>query len=131
MHTAPSLPADIRRLILTSIPSVPFLEALLLLYRSPGKRMSAGDVARQLYIPEAETAQLLDAMAAAGFCRLQDDSEARTYRFERDGEKHAALIDSLAQCYATHLVEVTHLIHDKTQRDGTRFADAFKLRKDR
>ncbi|HET9643284.1 MAG TPA: hypothetical protein VFP68_07990 [Burkholderiaceae bacterium] len=93
--------------------------------------MSVGEVARQLYIPEAETAQLLNAMAAAGFCRVQDEGEAMTYRFERDDEKLTALIDSLAQCYAAHLVEVTHLIHDKTQRDGARFADAFKLRKDR
>jgi hypothetical protein len=39
-------------------------------------------------------------------------------------------IDRLAELYATHLVEVTHLIHSSLDRKAQQFADAFKWRKD-
>ena len=39
-------------------------------------------------------------------------------------------IDRLADLYATHLVEVTHLIHSSLDRKAQQFADAFKWRKD-
>ena len=40
------------------------------------------------------------------------------------------LIDRLAELYAKHLVEVTHLIHSTLDRKAQKFADAFRLRKD-
>jgi hypothetical protein len=39
-------------------------------------------------------------------------------------------IDQLAAAYSNHLLEVTHLIHSKTDRKAHHFAEAFKLRKD-
>jgi len=125
------LPADIRRLVLASVPSVPFLEALMLLHKHAGRRFACGEAARQLYLDEAATMCLLEAVVSAGFCRGDGDDAQRTYCFERDDEERAAIVDRLAQCYASHLVEMTNLIHDKTQRSGTRLAGAFKLRRDR
>jgi hypothetical protein len=43
------------------------------------------------------------------------------------------MLDSLAEVYAHHLVEVTHLIHskgDKREQRAQKFADAFRWRKD-
>jgi hypothetical protein len=44
--------------------------------------------------------------------------------------RHGGARDRLADLYATHLVEVTLLIHSSLDRKAQQFADAFKWRKD-
>ena len=43
-----SIPEDVRRFVLTSIPSVPFLEALLLMRANPAQGWSRDTLARRL-----------------------------------------------------------------------------------
>ena len=62
----PPISEELRRFILTSVPSVPFLEALLLLRASPGQHWSGAMLARRLYIAE-RTAQGGTAIAAYEF----------------------------------------------------------------
>jgi len=49
-------PEELRRFVLTSIPSVPFLEALLLLRANPTQQWHADTLAQRLYVRE-RTAQ--------------------------------------------------------------------------
>lgn len=105
------LAAALRRLVQTRIPSVPFLEALLLLHQRSPQRLAAADVARQLYLDDHEAVTLLDQIAAAGLCRADGDGLARSWRFDRDDPELGPLVDELARCYATQLVELTKLIH--------------------
>jgi hypothetical protein len=124
-----ALPEDLRRFVLTSIPSVPFLEALLLMRADPAHAWSRDSLARRLYVREKAAEGLLDDLCRAGMAALLPDSGgAYCYRPREDGLRER--IDRLADLYATHLVEVTHLIHSSLDRKAQQFADAFKWRKD-
>jgi hypothetical protein len=123
-----SIPPDVTRFVLTSIPSVPHLEALLLLQQDPGTSWNAGDVGRRLYIPEKTAEAILRELTEARM--LACDNAAPSYRFSPLTSALHELIDKLAAVYAKHIVELTNLIHSKAGSQVQQFADAFKLRKD-
>jgi hypothetical protein len=56
MTTDPALPEDLRRFLLFSVPSVPFLEALLLFHAEPDASFHVDAVARRLYLDAAAAA---------------------------------------------------------------------------
>jgi DNA-binding MarR family transcriptional regulator len=118
------IPDDVRRFILTSVPSVPYLEAMLLLRAGPAADWQATDLARRLYIPQQKAEELLQQLVDAGFV----SNEGPCWRW-RPGPEGAALVDQLARIYADELVEVTELIHTREERRARQFADAFRLRK--
>jgi hypothetical protein len=62
-----AIPDDVKRFILTSIPSIPHLEALLLLRNNENLSWSSADVARRIYISEKAAHALLQELLAAGF----------------------------------------------------------------
>lgn len=59
------IPEKVRRFILTSVPSVPFVEALLLFRNDPEAALEASFVARKLYIGEAVAADVIAQLHAA------------------------------------------------------------------
>ena len=126
----PSIPEDLRRFVLTSIPSVPFLEALLLMRADPAQAWRRDTLARRLYVREKTAKGLLADLCTAGIAVHYDDAGADGYRYAPADAGLRERIDRLADVYATHLVEVTHLIHSSLDRKAQQFADAFKWRKD-
>jgi hypothetical protein len=124
----PSIPEDLRRFVLTSIPSVPFLEALLLMRADPDHAWRRDTLARRLYVREKTAEDLLADLCRARIAVPCQDAEA--YRYAPADAGLRERIDQLADAYATHLVEVTHLIHSSLDRKAQQFADAFKWRKD-
>jgi hypothetical protein len=118
------LSADLRRFILTSVPSVPYLEAVLLLRAEPQHEWDAGQLARRLYVPERTAAELLAQLRDNGVAA--GESAVRYAPVPELGE----LLDRLAQAYATDLVTVSSLIHSRIDRRARQFADAFRFRKD-
>ena len=122
-----SISPDLKRFILTSIPSVPHLEAVLLMHGQPGLGRTTAEVGARLYVPEHVAARLLQSLCDSGLL----SSDGALYRYEPGNPTLDALMAALAKAYAEDLVGVTKLIHDATQRSAQRFADAFKLRKDR
>lgn len=124
--TRAELPADLRRFILTSIPSVPYLEAVLLLRAEKQRDWSAGDLARRLYLPEPQAASLLQDLHSAGIVT----GETGRMRYAPVADELAAVLDSLASEYAVNLVGVTDLIHSRVDKKAQQFADAFRFRKD-
>jgi hypothetical protein len=125
--TSAELPEDVRRFILTSIPSVPYLEALLLLRAQPAQSWDAGQLARRLYVPDRTGAELLQLLRDSGIAQPAGGDDALRYA---PSAELAALLDRVAQAYATELVAVTGLIHSRIDRRAQRFADAFRFRKD-
>lgn len=121
-----TIPNDVRRFVLTSIPSVPYLEAALLMRGAADRCWSVAELAASLYVPERTAAELLEALTEAGLAQF----EASRYRYEPRDESLGASLNRLADCYAADLVGVSNLIHDATQKSASRFAAAFKLRKD-
>jgi hypothetical protein len=125
------IPEDIRRFILTSVPSVPYLEAILLLRTDPGVGWDVPRVAARLYVAERQAAELLTALAAAGIARGEEQGDAALFRYAPATPELRERIDALAQAYSANLVGVTDLIHSRIDKRATQFADAFRLRKDR
>lgn len=119
------VPADVRRFILTSIPSVPFLEAVLLLRAEPEHAWDAQRLARRLYVPERTAAELLEQLTAGGIAHPAEGGVLYSPRDELPD-----LIDRLAAAYAADLVTVTDLIHSRIDKRAQQFADAFRFRKE-
>lgn len=123
------LPDDLRRFVLMAIPSVPYLEAVLLMRREPGVRWDAATLARRLYVQEPEAAELLQALQQAGVAAPAQPGPGPVLYRPAHAEL-AELLDRLAAAYTTNLVGVTDLIHSRIDRRAQRFADAFRWRKE-
>ena len=117
------IPDDIRRFIVQCIPSVPFLEAVLLL-RENRHAWNAPALAARLYLHDDAAAALLAELERTGLVA----PEAGGYAYAPRGEHLAARVDVLADVYRRHLVEVATLIHSKSHRRAQAFADAFVWR---
>lgn len=129
----PELPADLRRFIVTSIPSVPYLEAVLLLRSEPDPGWSASQMARRLYLPEADAAALLEAAVASGLARAGDPAATGgggRYRFEPATPELEKVVARLASHYSVDMVAVAELIHSRVDKRAQQFADAFRWRKE-
>ena len=120
------IPEELRRFLLTSVPSVPFVEALLL-RESHGEPMETATIARRLYMPEHAATTVVEQLAAAGIVQPAG-GPTPAHRFAPQPEL-AAIVEMLATYYRSHLVEVSDLIHSATGRTARQFADAFKLKK--
>lgn len=120
---------DIKRFILTSIPSVPYLEAMLLLRNETEQCWDSARLAQRLYLSEKAAAALLAELKDSGAVAA-DPRKADCYHFSPVSDSLADMIGKVAEVYASHLVDVTHLIHSKTGKKAQQFADAFKWRKD-
>lgn len=125
--TALPIPDDVQRFVLLTIPSVPYLEALLLMRSTPGRTWDAAQVAQRLYLSDKVGASLLSGLAAAG---VADAEQSGQYRYRPQSEELTELIDRLAIVYAKNLVGVSNLIHSKMSKKAQQFVDAFVLRKD-
>src|SRR3954470_22190335 len=107
------IPDEVRRFILTSIPSVPYLEALLLLRAEPARPWDSHHLAGRLYIGQGQAQELLEAMQQAG---ITSRSHASGFMYEPADPARVALIDALADTYSHNLVGVTDLIHSRLDR---------------
>ena len=124
--TIPELPADVRRFILTSVPNVPYLEAVLLLRADPSQAWTAPRLAQRLYVPERTGTELLAQLREGGVAEPTEGG----MRFA-PGPELADVLDRLAEAYASQLMTVTDLIHSRVERRAQQFADAFRFRKDK
>ncbi len=123
----PGIPPDVRRFLVSAVPSVPFLEAALLLCGDPDSFWNAQRLSARLYIPQRKAQGLLLALAEAGLAAPADSGN----RFRcADDAQVRDLLEKVGRVYARNLSETTHLIHAKVDNSAQRFADAFKLRKD-
>ena len=121
------MPAEVRRFVLTSIPSVPFLEAVLLLRDSPGTEWDAARLARRLYVGERVAAGLLEQLAGCGIAEASAGGFSVRYAPPTELRQ---LLDGVAAAYAADLVAVTDLIHSRIDKRAQQFADAFRFRKE-
>lgn len=127
--TREQIPDDVVRFILVSIPSIPYLEALLLLRGDAEHSWDSKRVAQRLYMSEKAVNDLLSELHAAGILHATMDGTT-VYRYRPASEELRDMIERLADIYAKNLVDVTNLIHSKTGKKAQYFADAFKWRKD-
>jgi Mn-dependent DtxR family transcriptional regulator len=113
----------VRRFVLTSIPSVPHIETLLMLFREADRDWTTDEVARRLFITPQRAQAVIDDLCRADL--LDCETEQRRYRSRRDPPSLASLLSELDAAYTRHLREVTALIHSNVERKAERFAQAF------
>lgn len=127
MTPAP-IPEDVRRFILLAIPSVPYLEALLLMRSAQDRAWDAFQIAQRLYLSEKVAAGLLAELAAAGL--VDPEPQAGCFRYRPESEQLTELVDRLALTYSKNLVGVSELIHSKLSKKAQQFVDAFVFRRE-
>ena len=118
---------DLRRFILTSILSVPFVEAMLIFRDAGESPVTIELLAQRLYLSERQAAEILEQLRTARIVEPIPGGAGHRYS---PAPALASMLDGVAAAYRTNLVEVTALIHSRTGRMAHQFADAFKLRKD-
>lgn len=121
------IPGDVRRFVLARIPSVPHMEALMLLRATAPRAWSAPDLAQRLYVRPAVATGVLADLHEAGMLAQGPDA---TYCFAQPPGSLGEVIETLVAYYASHLVEITLLIHSTLDRKAQQFADAFDFRKE-
>ena len=119
------LTEDLRRLI-ASLPSIPHLEAILLMRRS-GTSWQPLQLAQRLYLSTERTSGILADLAGARICTMEGDADP-TCRYAPSTAELDTLIASLERYYSQNLIEVTNMIHASLRRHSRiqEFADAFK-----
>ncbi|HZP97977.1 MAG TPA: hypothetical protein VFB13_00440 [Reyranella sp.] len=124
----PDEPVDeaLRDFILAHFDSIVQLEALLLLHGHAGRSWSIAEVAGQLYVPTEVAAAALGQLETDGLIGVN----GQDYRYAPRSEEMAAMVERLARTYSRALIPVTNLVHGNPRR-LRRFADAFRLRKEK
>lgn len=125
----PQIPDDITRFILLCIPSVPYLEAMLLLRRENTRPWDYIRLAQRLYLSESVAQTLLSELHANGVLEIVDQKLA-LYSYQPQSDDLRQMIDRLADAYAKNLVGVTNIIHSTVHKKAQQFANAFIWRKD-
>lgn len=120
------IPGDVRRYLAASVPSVPYLEAALLLRSEPDAYWNADNLSARLYVRQRDAADLLRDLVANGVAVASSEGFVR---YTGDPVLRGVL-DSVARTYAAHLFEVTKLLHSKGDRRAHVFAEAFRIRKE-
>lgn len=123
------IPDEVIRFILLGIPSVPYLEATLLLRQETEQPWDAKRMAQRLYSNEKTAQNLLVELHSGGIVECTDQT-MQLYRYHPASSELAGMIDRLAEIYADNLIGVTNLIHSKTNKKAKQFADAFIWRKE-
>lgn len=124
-----AIPDEVSRFILLAIPSVPYLEATLLLRRDTNRLWDYKQIARHLYLSD-KTAQVLLAELHAGGIVIIADPELLLYRYHPQSGELEQMISRVAHAYSRDLIGVTNLIHSKPGKKAKLFADAFIWRKE-
>ena len=125
-----SIPDDIRRYVIHRVPSVPYLEAILLLRDHRQQAWPPEQVARRLYLGEGEALKLLMELKADGIV-VEEAGPPPLYRFAPESRELDELLARLATVYAHNLIAISTLIHSKISGKAQLLADAFVWRKEK
>ncbi|HEY0587782.1 MAG TPA: hypothetical protein VGD52_16730 [Pseudoduganella sp.] len=122
------VPDDIRRFVIQRVPSVPYIEAVLLMRDNRHCAWSAAVLARRLYLGLEETTQLLERLRADQLV-VEEGGNGPGFRYAPASPEVEGIWDRLAVVYAQHLIEVSTLIHTRPAGKAQMLADAFVWRK--
>lgn len=96
-----------RSFVLT-LPSVPYLEAMLLLHAQPALHWNAARLAQRLYMQdEGQAGELVAQLRSRGICVEAGGGLAYRPATAELGRQ----IGQLAELYQQHLIEIANLIH--------------------
>lgn len=124
---AKEISEPVRRFIAQHIHSAAQLEVLLLVRAVPDREWSVAEVARAQVASPDMAEKMLEDLRGRGL--VSGDGDPRRYRY-RPPPEDSAVIDDLAEAYATRRVAVVGLIFSKPSSAVTGLADAFRFKRD-
>lgn len=105
----PVVAADVVRFIEQHIPSVPHLEALLLMWESTPRAWAERELAARIYVSQDTARRILREFESAGLVVLQQSSTAN-FIYNHSTER-GSVVAELAQAYRRQLSRIASLIH--------------------
>ncbi len=120
------LPVRVRAFLDEHIFSASQLEVLLLLHAEPGRSWSLAELSRDMRLPVSSIGPWLDAFAYRRLLDRDDDG----YCFRPEDPQVRADLDEVADVYRRRRTTVARCLYARGQDPLTRFADAFRLRRD-
>ena len=126
MTAPPPLPDSVTAFLDAEVFSVPQLEVLLLVHGTAEPR-TVDDIAGEFYLPASVIGPWLVDLAGRGLLRATDGR----YAGLPEDDPARSRISEVAECYAKRRVSVTRHVYASNEDPVRRFADAFRLRKDK
>lgn len=120
------LPPRVRAFLDEHIFSASQLEVLLLLHAEPGRSWSLAELSRDMKLPVSSIGPWVDAFAY----RQLLDREGEAYCFRPQDPQLLADLDEVADAYRRRRTTVARYLYARGQDPLTRFADAFRLKRD-
>ena len=123
------LSKEVDRFILQEMPTVPHLEALLLVWNSRPKEWTVEEMAKALYVAPAAAHSILQRLAWRELLTA-GSANPESYRYESSSSKRDSLIEAVDAAYRRDLVRISKMIHSAATPALRDFADAFRFKKD-
>lgn len=127
-RTPPDVPEDVRRFLLNAIPSVPHLEAVLLLRSDEVNEWSVERLGDGLFLAPARAAVLLADLHRLG---LAQPAPSGAWRYAPRNDEMRQAVDRVADYYRLNVIKVSRLLHVKLEQRAHDFSEVFRLRKDK
>lgn len=124
--TGDALPERVLTFLRSQIFSASQLDVLLHVRAAGGSAVTAADVSRELRLPVGSIVPWLDAFVSRGLLAREGDA----YRYAPVDDTVDGDLTAVAEVYARRPVSVTRRIYGSGEDPLTRFADAFRLRRD-
>ena len=112
-----NVPEPVRRFLLTSIPSIPHLELLLLLWRER-REVAVQELARRLYVEPLFAVSLVQDLLDADL--VVPGAAENSWRLWDGDEALLDLFSQLDRTYSRHVRDVAGIVHGKAERALTR-----------
>lgn len=119
-----------KRFLAQNIESISKLEVLLFLHASGKREWSADGVNAALRGSLIATENQLKDLAEKNILKTKP-ALPTLYRFEPDNTETARLVDEIAQIYKEYRTSVIEWLYSTPDANIQKFADAFKIRKDK
>jgi hypothetical protein len=123
------VPADVRRLVYASVPSVTHLEVLLLLRQIAPDALTAEELGGKVGMQQAVLERTMFDLMAHGLL-VATRGLPIAYRYGPRTPELAGTVGRLAELYAAERLVVTGLILNREHESLRLFSDAFRLRRD-
>ncbi len=122
------IPAAVRRLVYTSIPTVLHLEVLLLLRQLAPAALTAEELAAKVGMEQGPLERAMFDLMAHGLLSATRGLPI-AYRYGPRATETAGTVRQLAELYRTARLAITGLILDREHESLRFFSDSFRLRK--
>lgn len=119
---------EVNRFILDHIDTVPHLECLLLLWTQRPARMTAGEVAKRLYVGDEIARKILQDLRQAELI-VAVSGDPTQFGYESSSDQRDSLLTGVESTYRRELVRITNMIHSKASPAVREFAKSFRLKR--